>query len=366
MLDSAPSDAASAAFSKLLAIMAKLRDPNGGCPWDLEQSFRTIVPHTIEEAYEVADAIEQDDMESLKGELGDLLFQAVFYAQMAREAGTFTMADVLEALNAKMIKRHPHVFGDLAIADAAEQTHAWERQKAEERAAAAAAKGQKPSALDGVTGGLPALTRAVKLQNRAARVGFDWPEPAQVLDKIAEETGEIRAALEEKAPKDSIAEEIGDLLFAVSTWRGTWRSTARPPCAPPTASSSAASAGSRKCWQRKAKSRPAARWTRWKPPGPRPKAKNGDESDGAARRRRDADRRGQWRAPGTRMRISGSATSVPAGIAIAKSSTTRCSSLSCRSWQERPSSISAVAKGATRGNSRGAARGSPASTSRAR
>ena len=215
MLDSAPSDAASAAFSKLLAIMAKLRDPNGGCPWDLDQSFRTIVPHTIEEAYEVADAIEQDDMESLKGELGDLLFQAVFYAQMAREAGTFTMADVLEALNAKMIKRHPHVFGDLAIADAAEQTHAWERQKAEERAAAAAAKGQKPSALDGVTGGLPALTRAVKLQNRAARVGFDWPEPAQVLDKIAEETAEIRAALEQKAPKDSIAEEIGDLLFAV-------------------------------------------------------------------------------------------------------------------------------------------------------
>jgi len=215
MLDSAPSDAASAAFSKLLAIMAKLRDPNDGCPWDLDQSFRTIVPHTIEEAYEVADAIEQDDMESLKGELGDLLFQAVFYAQMAREAGTFTMADVLEALNTKMIKRHPHVFGDLAIADAAEQTHAWERQKAEERAAAAAAKGQKPSALDGVTGSLPALTRAVKLQNRAARVGFEWPEPGQVLDKIAEETAEIRAALEEKAPKDSIAEEIGDLLFAV-------------------------------------------------------------------------------------------------------------------------------------------------------
>ena len=215
MLDHGSSDAASAAFSKLMAIMAKLRDPNGGCPWDLEQSFRTIVPHTIEEAYEVADAIEQDDMEGLKGELGDLLFQAVFYAQMAREAGTFTMADVLAALNAKMIKRHPHVFGDLAIADAAEQTHAWERQKAEERAAAAAGRGEKPSALDGVTGGLPALTRAGKLQNRAARVGFEWPEPAQVLDKIAEETAEIRTALEEKASKDSIAEEIGDLLFAI-------------------------------------------------------------------------------------------------------------------------------------------------------
>jgi ATP diphosphatase len=215
MLDPSDHQDASAAFAKLLAIMAKLRDPNGGCPWDLAQSFRSIVPHTIEEAYEVADAIEQDDMEGLKSELGDLLFQTVFYAHMAREAGTFTMAEVIEALNAKMIKRHPHVFGDLAIADAAEQTHAWERQKAEERAAAAAAQGRKPSALDGVTGGLPALTRAAKLQNRAARVGFEWPEPAQVLDKIAEEVSEIRAALEDKAPKDSIAEEIGDLLFAV-------------------------------------------------------------------------------------------------------------------------------------------------------
>jgi ATP diphosphatase len=215
MVESTASNAASAAFSKLLAIMAKLRDPDSGCPWDLEQSFRTIVRHTIEEAYEVADAIEQDDMAGLKSELGDLLFQTVFYAQMAGEAGTFTMADVIEALNAKMIKRHPHVFGDLAIADAAEQTHAWERQKAEERAAAAAARGQRPSALDGVTGGLPALTRAEKLQNRAARVGFEWPEPAQVLDKIAEETAEIRAALEQQAPRDSIAEEIGDLLFAV-------------------------------------------------------------------------------------------------------------------------------------------------------
>jgi ATP diphosphatase len=215
MLEIDPSSADSVAFSRLLSIMAKLRDPNGGCPWDLEQSFRTIVPHTIEEAYEVADAIEQDDMEGLKGELGDLLFQTVFYAQMAREAGTFTMADVIEALNAKMIKRHPHVFGDVAIGDAAEQTHAWERQKAEERAAAASARGEKPSALDGVTGGLPALTRAEKLQKRAARVGFEWPEPTQMLDKIAEETAEIRAALEQSAPKDSISEEIGDLLFSV-------------------------------------------------------------------------------------------------------------------------------------------------------
>jgi ATP diphosphatase len=215
MLDHAPSDAASATFSKLLAIMAKLRDPNGGCPWDIEQSFRSIVPHTIEEAYEVADAIEQDDMEGLKGELGDLLFQTVFYAQMAREAGTFTMADVIEALNAKMVKRHPHVFGDTQIGDAAQQTHAWERQKAEERAAAATARGERPSALDGVTGSLPALARARKLQERAARVGFAWTRSARILDKIAEETGELRQALEEQAPKDSLAEEIGDLLFAV-------------------------------------------------------------------------------------------------------------------------------------------------------
>ena len=206
---------ASEAFLKLLAIMAKLRDPDGGCPWDLDQTFRTIVPHTIEEAYEVADAIEQDDLESLQSELGDLLFQTVFYAQMAREAGRFDMTDVLRTLNAKMIKRHPHVFGEVSIADAEQQTHAWEKQKAEERAAQAAAKGLRPSALDGVIPGLPALSRAEKLQKRAARVGFDWPEAAQVLDKIAEETHEIRAALEEKASKDSVAEEIGDLLFAV-------------------------------------------------------------------------------------------------------------------------------------------------------
>lgn len=215
MLKEAQQSSAAEAFLKLLEIMAKLRDPQGGCPWDLEQSFRTIVQHTIEEAYEVADAIEQDDLESLKSELGDLLFQTVFYAQMAREAGSFDMADVIRGLNDKMIKRHPHVFGQVSIADAEQQTHAWEKQKAEERAAQAAAKGLKPSAIDGVIPGLPALTRAEKLQKRAARVGFDWPEPAQVLDKIAEETQEIRAALEEKLPRDSVAEEIGDLLFAV-------------------------------------------------------------------------------------------------------------------------------------------------------
>jgi ATP diphosphatase len=134
MLKESAQAPASEAFLKLLAIMAKLRDPNGGCPWDLDQTFRTIVPHTIEEAYEVADAIEQDDLESLQSELGDLLFQTVFYAQMAREAGRFDMADVVRTLNDKMIRRHPHVFGTVEIADADQQTHAWEKQKAEERA----------------------------------------------------------------------------------------------------------------------------------------------------------------------------------------------------------------------------------------
>lgn len=196
--------------------MARLRSPNGGCPWDLEQNFRTIVPHTLEEAYEVADAIEADDMEALRGELGDLLFQAVFYAQMAREAGAFDMAGVLEFLNAKMVERHPHVFGEVEIRDAAAQTDAWEAQKAGERAKLAAARGEHPSALDGVILALPSLTRADKLQKRAARVGFDWPEPGQVLDKIEEEVEEIRDALAKRESQDKLAEEIGDLLFAVA------------------------------------------------------------------------------------------------------------------------------------------------------
>jgi ATP diphosphatase len=203
-----------AAFDRLLAIMARLRDPASGCPWDLEQSFRTIVPHTIEEAYEVADAIERDDWASLPAELGDLMFQVVFYAQMAAEAGRFSMTDVLEAINAKMIARHPHVFGDVVIKSAAEQTGAWEARKAVERAGEAVAAGRQAGALDGVAGGLPALTRAEKLQRRAARVGFDWPEPAPVLDKLEEEIAELRAEMTENPDPDRVDEEIGDLLFA--------------------------------------------------------------------------------------------------------------------------------------------------------
>ncbi len=208
-----PPSPAALALDRLLQIMAKLRDPNSGCPWDLEQTFRTIVPHTIEEAYEVADAIECDDMQALPGELGDLLFQVVFYSQMASEGGHFRMEDVLEAINAKMIDRHPHVFGSADIATAEAQTVAWEVQKAKERAAEAAAAGRAISVLDGVAAGLPALTRAEKLQKRAARIGFDWPEASQVIDKIEEEIGELRAELPERKP-ERLDEEMGDLLFA--------------------------------------------------------------------------------------------------------------------------------------------------------
>jgi MazG family protein len=207
-----PSPAA-LAFDRLLAIMARLRDPKNGCPWDLEQSFRTIVPHTIEEAYEVADAIERDDIKALPGELGDLLFQVVFYAQMAAEAGHFRMEDVVAAINAKMIDRHPHVFGDANIDTAAAQTVAWEGQKAKERAAEAAAEGRAISVLDGVAAGLPALTRAEKLQKRAARIGFDWPEAGPVIDKVEEEIAELKAELVDRKP-DRLDEEMGDLLFA--------------------------------------------------------------------------------------------------------------------------------------------------------
>jgi MazG family protein len=207
-----PSPAA-LALDRLLTIMARLRDPKNGCPWDLEQTFRTIVPHTIEEAYEVADVIERDDLQALPGELGDLLFQVVFYAQMAAEAGAFRMEDVIAAINAKMIERHPHVFGTASIETAAAQTVAWEVQKAKERAAEAAVAGRAISVLDGVAAGLPALTRAEKLQKRAARIGFDWPEAEPVFDKVAEEIAELKAELGEQPNPERLDEEMGDLLF---------------------------------------------------------------------------------------------------------------------------------------------------------
>lgn len=203
-------DAPNRGIEALLDVMARLRDPQAGCPWDVEQTFRTIAPYTVEEAYEVADAIERGDMAALKDELGDLLFQTVFHARMAEEAGRFDFGDVVESITEKMIRRHPHVFADADLRTAEEQTSAWEQQKAEERAA----KGHE-SLLDDVPVGLPGLTRAVKLQKRAARVGFDWTKAKDVLEKIEEETRELADAMEDAAP-DKIEEEFGDLLFVLA------------------------------------------------------------------------------------------------------------------------------------------------------
>ena len=211
----APPDHA-AAIDRLLAIMAALRNPDGGCPWDLEQDFSTIAPYTIEEAYEVDDAIRHGDMTALRDELGDLLLQVVFHAQMADEAGHFDFDDVAAGIADKMLQRHPHVFGTEDIATAEAQTLAWEDTKARERAAKAQQRGGKPpGALDGVALGLPALLRAVKLQRRAARVGFDWPDVAPVYDKLQEEIRELRDVVQnENSAPDRLQEEIGDLLFS--------------------------------------------------------------------------------------------------------------------------------------------------------
>jgi len=195
--------------------MSKLRDPNGGCPWDLEQTFETIAPHTVEEAYEVAEAIADNDMVELKSELGDLMFQVVFYSQMAKENGDFDFNSVIDAISEKMIHRHPHVFGDQEITSADAQTAAWEETKAAERAAKAKGNTAMPSALDGVAKTLPSMTRALKLQNRAARVGFDWPDIEPVYDKIAEELGELKDEVRLDSPKDRLLDEFGDILFAV-------------------------------------------------------------------------------------------------------------------------------------------------------
>ena len=201
-------------ISRLLDVMARLRDPDHGCPWDVEQTFATIAPYTIEEAYEVAEAIADEDWPALRDELGDLLFQVVFYARMASEAGLFDFDAVAGGVADKMVRRHPHVFGDDHVGSAAAQTLAWEAHKAVERRAEAAEAGRAESVLDGVARGFPALTRARKLQARAARVGFDWPDPAPVFDKIDEEIAEFRAELAADAPHERLADEIGDLLFA--------------------------------------------------------------------------------------------------------------------------------------------------------
>src|SRR5688572_2086920 len=202
-----------APLAKLLDIMARLRDREHGCPWDVEQTFATIAPYTIEEAYEVADAIERADLADLKDELGDLLFQVVFHARMAEEAGAFAFADVARSICDKMLRRHPHVFGDAQVADSAEQTKRWEELKRAERGSASPDAG----ALDDVPVGLPALTRAVKLGKRAATVGFDWPDVGGVRAKVDEELAELDAAAA-SGDRDDTAAEMGDLLFSVANW----------------------------------------------------------------------------------------------------------------------------------------------------
>ena len=197
----------------LIEIMARLRHPEAGCPWDMEQDFKSIASYTIEEAYEVADAIARRDMDSLKDELGDLLFQVVYHARIAEEDGLFAFADVVDAISAKMIRRHPHVFGDAVVEDSEAQTASWEAIKETERQAKGA--GDLPSVLDHVPTALPAMKRAEKLQKWAARVGFDWPDAAQVIDKIREEIGELETEINDDAPQDRLEDELGDLLFAV-------------------------------------------------------------------------------------------------------------------------------------------------------
>jgi MazG family protein len=205
-----------AALQRLLDIMVRLRDPHGGCPWDLEQDFRTIAPYTIEEAYEVADAIERGDMGDLKEELGDLLLQVVFHARMAEEEDLFDFTAVAEAISDKMVRRHPHVFAEAKVDTAAAQTRSWEAHKAAERATKTEGQGAPASVLDNVTVALPALTRAMALQRRAARIGFDWPAIEPVLAKIEEEIAELRHEIAAGGGHERFEDELGDLLFAAA------------------------------------------------------------------------------------------------------------------------------------------------------
>ncbi len=201
-------------MQRLLVVMATLRDPEKGCPWDREQSFSSILPYTLEEAYEVADAIDSGDMVALREELGDLLFQVVFHTQMASEQGEFSFDDVVEGVVKKLEQRHPHVFGGEAVRSVAEQSEAWEGFKAQERATKAASQGEALSVLDNVPTALPGLLRALKLQRRAARSGFDWPDIEPVLEKIKEELREVCQELASGGEHQRLSDEVGDLLFS--------------------------------------------------------------------------------------------------------------------------------------------------------
>lgn len=209
-------------MERLLHVMQRLRDPKNGCPWDIEQTFETIAPYTIEEAYEVAEAITLNDMDALKDELGDLLLQVVYHAQMASEEKAFDFNDVADAISEKMVRRHPHVFAGQSIETAEAQTAAWEAQKAAERAQKAEAEGRTASVLDGVSAAYPALMRAFKIQKRVVRVGFDWPETRGVFDKIEEELEELEVEVggweagdHSEQRREDIEDEMGDLLFTV-------------------------------------------------------------------------------------------------------------------------------------------------------
>ncbi|WP_354506675.1 nucleoside triphosphate pyrophosphohydrolase [Limibacillus sp. MBR-115] len=211
-----PAISPEATLARLINIMARLRNPESGCPWDMAQTFRSIAPYTVEEAYEVADAISRNDISDLKEELGDLLLQVVFHARMAEELGEFSFADVATAISDKMERRHPHVFGDdKTINDPSGQTTAWEAHKEEERRSKANRNGETTSLLDGIATNLPSVTRALKLQKRAATIGFDWDNLDPVLEKIDEELHELRTELSRNGPKDHLEAELGDLMFAV-------------------------------------------------------------------------------------------------------------------------------------------------------
>tara|TARA_A100001391_G_scaffold120125_7_gene81784 strand:+ start:4036 stop:4836 length:801 start_codon:yes stop_codon:yes gene_type:complete len=206
-----PQPSPEAAITKLLSIMARLRDPDGGCPWDLKQTFDTVVPYTVEEAFEVAEAVARRDYPELREELGDLLLQVVFHSQMAREQGLFDFAEVVAVLNEKMVRRHPHVFGEVEAADESAVKVNWEVIKADERAR----KGREHhSAVDGVPDGLPALQRALKLQKKAAKVGFDWRQTGPVRDQVGLELAELDQALEQ-GDRDAIEDELGDVFFTL-------------------------------------------------------------------------------------------------------------------------------------------------------